>query len=215
MSKIVNLPPTHRKVSAISPNYYVMVEYPDKFLKIREINKNQFDILEILDDGFDSKVKVYEDRVKGWFLDIATELDEKNKHAGFIVLMLCVAYMEGNQQFREGRASTAKETGLFIKRSLGRMFKIDEQIEPAINLFVKSVRHGLFHDNITKKEVLISNTLPAAIILEKGGKLLLINPHLLLNIIRRDFENYIFQLKDKKNEDMIKRFENFWKTSYE
>ena len=51
----------------------------------------------------DSKILVYEDRQKTWFFEIAEEL-KSNNEAGFVILMIGVAYLESSQKYIEGKA---------------------------------------------------------------------------------------------------------------
>lgn len=51
------------------------------------------------------KIYIYERQVIDWFLKPATNLSRyKNKNKGFIVLMICISYLEGVEQYRRGRS---------------------------------------------------------------------------------------------------------------
>lgn len=63
--------------------------------------------------AFETKVAIYEDRVRGWFLDCAARL-QADHNAGFVVLMVAVAYLEGNEQYRRGSTSNKKSEKYFV-----------------------------------------------------------------------------------------------------
>ena len=200
------------RIGAVSPNYAIFSDSPDKYTKGRVSfdNMNFFGIKKI-DRDLNGKILVYEDRVKGWFLDFAKML-VKEHDAGFIVMMICTSYLEGNQQFREGKTSKRESSKMLIN-SLKRIFRVEEN--PAIILFVEEVRHGLFHDGMTRKNVEINSSTTQPFFISKDKSRISINPRLFLLVIEDDFENYISILKDSKNENERENFEKCWRGMYE
>jgi hypothetical protein len=153
--------------------------------------------------NIETKILVYEDRVKAWFLDIANEL-KKNNEAGFIILQIAVGYIEGNQQFREGKESKSASEKFFIK-GMSRIFKRrGKNYKSFLKDFYKSVRCGLFHDGMTRGNVTISGQFKKDLRFSKRE--IKINPHKFLDTIYKDFENYIKQLKNKNNRKLRKNF---------
>ena len=56
--------------------------------------------------SIDDKTIIYERQVLEWFLKPAQNLIRyRNKNKGFIVLMICLSYLEGVEQYRQGRSS--------------------------------------------------------------------------------------------------------------
>lgn len=54
------------------------------------------------EDNIEHKIRIFEKQVNGWFLERAsTFLEEKDN--GFIVLMIATAYIEGVEQYRQGK----------------------------------------------------------------------------------------------------------------
>ena len=200
------------RIGAVSPNYAISSDSPDKYTKgrISLDNMNFFGIKKI-DRDLDGKILVYEDRIKGWFLNFAKMLS-KEHDAGFIVLMICTSYLEGNQQFREGKISKGSSSKMLIN-SLKRIFGVEEN--PALTLFIEEVRHGLFHDGMTRKNVEINSSTTQPFFISEDKKRILINPRLFLFIIEDDFENYISLLKDSKNKKERENFEKCWNAMYE
>lgn len=96
------------------------------------------------------KVDVYEDRVEHWFLKPARELDLNHNH-GFVVLMVCLAYVEGVEQYRSGRSANNASQAFFI-RSADRLFRAFSvgTARQDWSLVYQAARCGLFHQGMTK-----------------------------------------------------------------
>jgi hypothetical protein len=204
----------------ISPTFYVVSEYPDKVVLLKEDKSGSykmydktFSVHKAFEKNLESKILIYEDRMNGWFLNYGISL-KNDPSAGFILLMICVSYLEGNQQFREGRISELHETGSMLSKALRRMLTIPKEHEEAISLFVNAVRHGFSHDGIPRKEVLISNNLAYIMMADPDKKILLINPVLFLDLINLDLELYISSLKNPDNVELRTNFERFWDARY-
>lgn len=160
-------------------------------------------------NNINTKIEVYEDRVKEWFLDIGKRLKQNNE-AGFVILQIALSYIEGNQQYREGESSEGKSKK-FFKEGLKRIFLHIQQaqnIEVILDDFYKQVRCGLFHTGITGQNVTISGNFPND--LEIIDHEIKINSHKFLDAIINDFERYINQLKDSNNISLRKNFEKFY-----
>ena len=76
------------------------------------------------------------------------------------------------------------------------------------------MRHGLFHDGMVRKKILINSDLANAILLGVDGESILINPHLFLTALKIDFDKYITHLTDSVNVDLRKNFETLWDEIY-
>ena len=64
--------------------------------------------------NIDDKIKIYEREVKGWFLEPARSLliqDDFNN--SFLVLMVCMAYLEGVEQYKTGIESNGRSKEFF------------------------------------------------------------------------------------------------------
>ena len=201
-------------VGSISPNYYVNhSEFPNKIFTIKSEEK-PYEIVKILDNDIEAKISVYEDRINGWFLDFARKLT-KEKNSEFIVLMICMNYLEGNQQFREGRVSKNEESTKMLKKALERIFP--EGSEETLNHFIDKVRHGLFHDGMTRKGALLKYDLGTPFFPVTFGdeKWIYLDPSLVLKEIEIDFESYIKVLRNKDNKEERENFEKHYKERYE
>lgn len=151
-------------------------------------------------DDDNTKIKIYEDRVTGWFLNIVDDL-KKDKHAGFSILSIATSYIEGNQQFREGTHSEGNSRNYFIK-GMRRIFDIGHLPELILRDYYKQIRCGLFHDGMTKENVVISRSFQNPIEYKNG--VILINPHKFLDKVKDDFQQYITDLKS--DVDLLRNF---------
>lgn len=120
----------------------------------------------------------YEDRVRGRFLPYGNKL-KADGDAGYVVLALAVAYLEGNQQFREG-TSSLKQSRKFFCRSLKRVFPTPTRRER--NRFYAMVRCGLFHDGMPKKGIKLDPKQSAPVVATTTG--FTINANEFLDAIR-------------------------------
>jgi hypothetical protein len=154
--------------------------------------------------NLNSKVLVYEDRQNEWFLEIAKQL-KSNNEAGFVILMIASSYIESNQQYREGKPSQ-KNSREFFKRGLSRIFS--ELNEDQQERLYSEVRCGFFHDGITRKAIFITGDQKTTF--SSQGENIVINPHLFLDEIKKDFQNYISELKDSSKTELRNKFEKFW-----
>ena len=194
---------------AISPNYFITPMHPNKFTKGTFFGDKVI-FGRTFNQDLDGKVRIYEDRVRGWFLDHAKTLI-KEQHADFVVLMICTSYLEGNQQFKEGKSSKIGESGETIKRALKSILPVPKEKEWVFDKFVSEVRHGLFHDGMTRELVSINRNFPNPFSINKDfGGMLLINPILFLWVIEEDFKEYIGDLKNPNNKELRENFEKHW-----
>lgn len=200
-------------IGSLSPNYYSHPKFPNKILTIKSEEK-PYEIDKILDNDIEVKISIYEDRVNGWFLDFARKLT-KEKNSEFVVLMICVNYLEGNQQFREGRTSSKGKSTEVLKRALKRIFPNTN--ENILNYLIDKVRHGLFHDGMTKKGALLKYGLSVPFFTFKTneGEWITLDPSLFLKEVQKDFEEYIYILKNKENKIERENFEKHYIERYE
>jgi len=182
---------------AVSKNY--LINIPKKQIIDKRNGKR-------LPYDMESKILVYEDRQKTWFFDIADAL-KKNNEAGFVILMIASAYLESNQQYREGSSSNGNSTS-YINKALERIFPKMTSDEKEI--FVKGVRCGLFHDGITKKGVFINASQQNIFLSDLAEGTLEVNPHKFLESTKQDFKEYIKLLKDTQNMQERDNFETMW-----
>lgn len=196
----------------ISPNYFITEINQDKFTKGAFFGDKVL-FGKTFNQDLDGKIIVYEDRVNGWFLNHAKNL-LKDKDADFIVLMICTSYLEGNQQFKEGKSSN-NDSGETVKRALKSIFSFPKGYEWAIDKFVSEVRHGLFHDGMTRNFISLNRSIHGPISMkDEFGGMIIINPILFFWAIEENFKDYINNLKNPNNKELRENFEKHWNERY-
>ncbi len=161
---------------------------------------------EYIYDSLDTKILVYEDRVAGWFFRYGKHL-QMHHDAGFIVLQVALAQIEGIEQYRRGQSSENK-SGLFFRKGLKRIFGLDESSDDWLKDFYTLVRCGLFHDGMTRRQVWIENRFDAP--LAYDGAHIQISPNKFLDAVIEDFTHYIAELKNPLNVDLREAFRRKW-----
>lgn len=153
-------------------------------------------------DALDTKIMVYEDLVSGWFHQYGKLLQSHND-AGFVVLQLALAQIEGMEQYRQGESSEGRSEQFFCT-ALKRIFELNESDDIWLKEFYSLVRCGLFHDGMTRRRVVIENTseMPLAF----NGKYIRISPNKFLDAVVAEFEQYVAALKDPRNADLREAF---------
>ncbi len=152
--------------------------------------------------NINDKILIYERQVQGWFLDRATRYAANGKYNGFVVLMLCMSYLEGVEQYKQGQSSNGRSSAFFIS-SINRMYPGQYQNNQLQNLYRQS-RCGLFHNGMVGSDIIINNTLHFP--MEFVGDDIKINQKLLLIDIKNNFKQYITQLKNTQNTELRESF---------
>jgi hypothetical protein len=155
--------------------------------------------------NIDHKITIYERQVKDWFLIPATNLTKyKNKNKGFIVLMICLSYLEGIEQYRKGQNSNGQSKFFFVsvmERIYPNKFQNHE-----LEDFYSEARCGLFHNGMVRGRIIINNEFQKSIeFVESNIK---ISPSKFLKDIKEDFENYLQELRT--NEESRNTFDKMY-----
>lgn len=146
-------------------------------------------------DPFD-KITIYERQVKGWFLNEAQKLIRyRNQNKGFIVLMICLAYFEGVEEYKTGRFSH-NHSRQFFRNSIERLYPRQFTQNELDELYSQG-RCGLFHNGMVRGQIIIRNSFPNSI--EFDNLRIKINPKKLLKDIMNDFDNFISLLRQDQN----------------
>lgn len=157
------------------------------------------------------KIRIYQRQVENWFLKPAKKLvkaQKENNHNGFIVLMICLSYIEGIEQYRQGRDSRGHSKEFFIqglKRLYPNQFG-DRDDRNLINLY-RDARCGLFHNGMVEGTILINSNFPESIKFETNSDIK-INHKSFLRDIEQDFKKYITELTS--NEDLKRNFDSMF-----
>jgi hypothetical protein len=161
------------------------------------------------DTDYTSKVDVYEDRVKTWFLNLAQEeMSKGTSPFDYVAVSIGLAYIEGVEQYRRGESSDGHgKPGSFFKASARRIFP--QASNAAIDKLWKAVRCGLFHLGFTKGPIIVSHV-PSRSALQMDGRHLMIHPARFVDAIIQDFDSYIKELRQKPKGKLAKNFDKLW-----
>lgn len=140
------------------------------------------------------KIKIYERQVKGWFLEPAFKLARyKNENKGFIVLMICLSYIEGVEEYRSGESSRNRSQEFFrngLKRIYPERFTDDQ-----LNRFYTEARCGLFHNGMVRGQIIINSSFEESLSFP-DEETIKVNPTKLLKDISSDFESFLRILRE-------------------
>lgn len=146
------------------------------------------------------KIQIYKRQVEEWFLfPVKKMLETMNDQASFVTLAVCLAYLEGVQQYRDGQSSCNKSKDCF-RRSFRRTFQDYSWNDNDINSLYYAARCGLFHDGMTRSNVIYDMSLEQAFLIKHNGSTDMIHfqPCHLLKCIERDFRDYIEELQSNE-----------------
>lgn len=153
--------------------------------------------------NIESKIMIYERQVQEWFLKRAESLIRR-KQNDFIVIMVAVAYIEGNEQYRQG-ASSNHRSRRFFKDGFQRIFHMPETECNNIDKLYTHLRCGLFHNGMSGDMVVLNRNLKKPVVFSDRGTID-INPKLFLKAVSADFTSYIEELRNSNNEALCNNF---------
>lgn len=174
-------------------------------------NPHVFDSREnnVLDPrNVDHKIVIYERQVTGWFLKRAKILTRTNNN-GFIVLMICLSYLEGIEQYITGQSSNGRSRQYFIS-SINRIYP-DQFSDQNLGDLYSEARCGLFHNGMVRGKIIISYTYENAIEF-LDARNIRINPKMFLKDIEDDFKSYLLEIRNEGvlRERFDSMFNNLW-----
>lgn len=153
----------------------------------------------------DDKIIIYERQVKDWFLSPASNLVKyRNKNKGFIVLMICLSYLEGVEQYRQGVQSHGNSRNFFVA-ALERMYP-GMHSEYNLKEFYSQARCGLFHSGMVQGKMIINNQFSNSI--EFEGLDIRVSPKKLLEDVENDFNEYLRELR--VTQDLREKFDRMY-----
>ena len=178
----------------------------------------------------EKKIEVFEERVRGWQIEVALEVERQIMkangkgvmgHAAYGLIAIYFSFFETLGQFLAGKSSDSTARN-FPKMSAGDAFLEGfKYIYPTtslsgadIKLIYSRVRCGLYHDGFTKRKVFIDGgyRLPFEV---SQGKVKM-NPHIVVKDVAASFEKYIKELQSTGGWSKQKRiaFKNLFDFNY-
>ena len=168
------------------------------------------------EEELEAMIDVFEDRVKGWFLNWASFLQEKGgEHVGFAVLMILFSYFEEYIQYKTGLDSSGRSETTFGEGFLAVFPELNgleaSDLAYLLKIAYKSARCGFFHAGMTKNDFFImdNNGTLDAIIFEDNK--MYVDRYKFLKRVQDHFDHYLVDLRDEKNVLDRSNFEKFWK----
>lgn len=161
--------------------------------------------------NLEDKITIFEDRINGWFLDIAAQLlsmegeEREFRSQDFAVLAVLAVYFEMIAQYHTGRGSNGASQTQFcvgVRFVFPRRYSDQQQ-----RTIYRSLRCALYHNGLTRGAV-VGREHEEAIEFEDG--LVWINPTSLLREIRSNFTDYIATLRNPANVNERQRFETIY-----
>ncbi len=137
--------------------------------------------------NIDDKITIYERQVKDWFLKPATRYTRAWNN-GFIVMMICMSYIEGVEQYISGQRST-NNSKTFFKRSIHRLYP-NKYEDHQLDELYSEARCSLFHDGMVKGKIIYNYSFQEPLEFEDYDTIKL-NPKKLLEDIKADFKAFI------------------------
>lgn len=181
------------------PNYpiYVAPQMLGKYVKRSPIVLDERNGKTIDPYQLDGKIIIYQRQVEGWFLDPADRLlEQMDTQAIFVVLSICLSYLEAAQQHKEGEPSRNNSKAFFL-RAFQDVFSSSEMEDEFADLLYIEGRCGLFHDGMTRGKIAYDMELDKAFkVINNGSQdTIYFHPKYCLKGVKEHFADYISKLK--------------------
>lgn len=159
--------------------------------------------------NIDDKIIIYKRQVEEWFFHPTWSLlNVKKGNNGFVILMVCLSYIEGVEQYRRGQSSRGLSQRFFIE-GVQRLYSNQfDQNEAQLEQMYHDARCGLFHNGMVGGRILINRTFPNALQFDVYD--IKINYEMLFNDIIADFVQYIEDLSNPANINLRINFNNMF-----
>jgi hypothetical protein len=168
-------------------------------------------------DNIETAITIYEDQVRGWFFDHATNLEKATDHAGLVTLLIVLSYVEGHAIFYKGEHSRNKSKE-FFREAFIAVFRLSDNPlrNDAVDQLYDQMRCGLFHTGMTREKVRISNayTLPVRVITNSTNSdwiIIEVNPRRMLEAVEDHLSSYLMRLRDERNTTLRNNFMKAWR----
>lgn len=167
--------------------------------------------------SYETRVCLYERRIRGWFFDQARFLQENCRHAGFAILLVVFSYVESSQMYREGRMSKPRESKVFFRKGFRRIFTAHTANPNSLtNEHIKDIwqqaRIGLFHEGTTHREVILDPEYAYAVGFDRErAAYIILNASKCLTAVQNDLSTYIGELRAAPTGDQTREdFQSAW-----
>ncbi|WP_018277926.1 hypothetical protein WKI13_09150 [Teredinibacter turnerae] len=166
-------------------------------------------------------VDVFEDRMKGWVFEPASELlGTANGHVAAISIL--INYFEGIEIYFKG-ADSKNQSQVFFVEGFKRVFAPttgnSDEVAKAAKIFYEQARCGFSHDGMFRHKVFFSNVRKEALVFtyprhtdgtwdtSKPILSIVVNPQRFYECILRHFTQYVAFLRDPNNSEVRGAFQ--------
>ena len=180
-----------------------------------------YDHTHIKADNIETHIAVYEDQIRGWFHDQARILEKSSSDAGFVILLVVLAYIEQYAIFSKGQDSKGRSKE-FFKDGFKAIFPLTskeannpDDLDQVIESLYYQMRNGLFHTGMTRSKVILSGANEFTINVEytpssQSVERISVNPHAMLNTIENHLADYVMLLRNPEETQLRTNFEKAW-----
>lgn len=153
---------------------------------------------------FDEKVRLFQEQVQGWTIDVARDIKQKQiPHADFAILSILLSYFENIAKFIEGYDGKFESRSHFIA---GVKYVYPKKFQKkTIELLYDQARNGMYHVGLTGTKVQLDCSIQSGFIHRQ--KTFIVCPEKLIEEIQRHFDHYCTNLKNPHNRTLRKNFE--------
>lgn len=160
------------------------------------------------DLSIDEKIEVFIARVKGWQIQPAIDMKEKQiPHRGFAQLLIVTSYFEMIGKYRAGFLDEGKSGYYFKEGFLYTFPELTENEKKLLDTFYISVRNGLYHVGITKPNVIIYDGIPGSFGYNEDLGTLALSPDRFVEDISIRFDSFAEELHNPSNQELRDNFE--------
>jgi len=158
--------------------------------------------------SIDEKIDIFIARVKGWQIQPAMDMREKQiPHRGFAQLLIVTSYFEMIGKYRAGFLDEGKSSYYFKEGFLYTFPDLPEDEKKLLDTFYRSVRNELYHVGITKPNVIIFDGIPGSFGYNEDLGRLALSPDLFVEDIAIRFDSFVKELCDPSNQELRSNFE--------
>jgi len=161
----------------------------------------------------EDKIRLFKEQTLGWQLDIADNCINSNlpgmRHCGFAVLFIIFSYFEMIAKMRYGYEGMS-QSQKFFERGVLDVFpdlKIHPKLKEIQTILYSSARCGFYHSGMAHKGIKISGEYKKALEYTTDPQIVLINPHLLIPLLKRHFLQYMSDVSNPGDPELRANFE--------
>lgn len=153
------------------------------------------------------KIRLFEEQIQGWTLNVLKEIKTKVGHSDFAMLSVMMAYFENIQKFKEGYDKAGKSEVFFTEglKWVYPKFKGHKDADTLTKVVYEQARCGMYHVGLTGTKIILDCSISSGIGIVRGN--IKICPGKLVEDIQNHFDQYIKDLKNPLNTILRTNFE--------